>query len=103
MKFTRKELIGLHQDFCDEARNIMRAKSSDYSPHHDPFINFKSAKMLGISPELSVLMRVIDKVQRLAQYAKDNKLFVNDESAQDSMKDIINYIVILQGLILEKE
>lgn len=100
---TIEDLAILHEDLCREAKETMIKKNHDYTcGSSDPFANFRASEILGIPPEQSILVRVLDKMERLNTAAVKKKLHVA-ESVQDSIQDIINYMVLLAGLFKEKE
>ena len=100
---TRQELLKLHSQIMSECQEIMKAKNHDYSSEGDPFENFRAASVLGLQPELGLLIRVIDKIQRLKTYIKEGKLLVKNEGFDDAIKDVINYMVLLAGMLKEKD
>lgn len=101
---TLDELISLHAVICDEARELMLAKNHDYTAGSgDPFANFRASKALGVHPITGVGVRMIDKLQRLRTYAERGKLKVSGEGFRDSVIDLVNYSVLMQGLAQETQ
>lgn len=94
---TRAELFSLHQDMCNHARELMKKKNHDYSKGH-PFENFMVCESLQLtSAENGILIRLSDKMSRLSSVLeKGTKV---EESIEDTALDIINYTVLLMGLI----
>ena len=83
----------------------MQTKNSDYTGGKkatDPFANFKSSTVLGVHPVLGLLMRVLDKIQRIRSFVNDSELQVPDESVEDAFNDIINYMILGKGLLMEE-
>jgi hypothetical protein len=100
---TRDQLLKMHDSITDAARNIMEAKNRDYAGGTaDVFANFRGALFLGIEPELGLLMRCMDKFQRIRAFVTTGTLAVKDESVQDAVRDVINYMILLAGLIDER-
>ena len=100
---TKDELFKLHEETCAKCLNIMRAKNQDYSGGTEsPFANFQAGEILGISGELGILLRSIDKFQRIRAFVETGKLAVKSESVDDAIEDIINYMILLKGLIKHK-
>lgn len=98
-----EELLKLHETICDDARSIMRAKNADYSgASGDPFANFRGSTALGIDPVLGILLRCQDKFQRIRAFAAKGELQVKDEPVDDAIRDVVNYMVLLAGLVNEK-
>lgn len=81
----------------------MRNKSNDYAEGGDAFLNFKTAAQIaGISPEQTLLTLLGMKMSRLTQLISKGKKARN-ESVEDTMLDIINYVVLLRGMMKEQE
>jgi len=98
---TKKELFQLHEETFTKCLDIMKAKNADYTGGaDDPFANFRVAQVsLGVPPMLGILMRVQDKMQRLRSFCAKGELEVINESAEDACDDIINYMVLIKGMI----
>ena len=102
---TSKELLALHDSTYIECKQIMQTKNSDYTGGKnatDPFANFKSSTVLGVHPVLGLLMRVLDKIQRIRSFVNDSELQVPNESVEDAFNDIINYMILGKGLLMEE-
>ena len=100
---SHEQLIALHQQICDQAREIMVKKNQDYTAGSaDCFANFRSAEYLEIEPEVGILLRCMDKFKRILAFSKSGKLSVANESVSDSIRDVINYMVLVAGLIQER-
>ena len=100
---TKNELFNKHQEMCHQALELMKKKNHDYSAGEDPFKNFRMCELLGIcSTEAGVLVRLSDKLSRIASILSSGKSMVKDESLNDTLIDIINYAIILSGLLEEK-
>ncbi len=101
---TREELLKLHGQLCGEAASIMKVKNKDYSgATGGVFANFNACEYLGVDPVTGVLMRMTDKLSRISSFATKGELQVKGESVQDSILDIINYVVIIAGMIEENK
>lgn len=102
---NRDQLLALHQVLCDESRGLMVKKNHDYSGEGDlnPFANLNACVCLGIQPETGVLVRIMDKIMRISSFIDSGVLAVSDESINDTVKDMINYSVLLAGMIAEKK
>ena len=103
MGMTRDELVQIHRELCERSCELMRRKSEDYATGHDPFANFKRGEILGFATaEEGLMLRVVDKVSRISTFLKKGHLNVENESVSDSIMDIINYMVLLQGMLEDK-
>ena len=101
---TRQDLFDLHQNICNEALELMKKKNNDYASGSDPFMNFRRAEYLGFSTaELGVLIRMTDKMSRISTFLNKGELSLQNESVYDAIVDIINYSVILAGLLKDKD
>ncbi len=101
-----ERLLGRHSAITDAARALMAKKNHDYAGAggDTPFRNFQMADSLGVcTVEAGIILRMGDKLQRLATFATDGKLAVTSETTFDAVVDIINYAVILQAYIESKE
>jgi len=99
---NRAELFELHKETCERGLELMRKKNRDYA--HDessPFTNLRGSAVVGVNPLQGVLVRCIDKFSRITTFIEKGDLLVVNESVEDSIVDIINYMVILKGMIIE--
>lgn len=100
---TREELLQIHRDLCSRSCDLMKKKSEDYATGDDPFANFKRGEILGFATsEEGLMLRVVDKISRISTFLKRGQLNVENESVEDSIMDIINYMVLLQGMLVDK-
>jgi hypothetical protein len=100
-----EQLLKFHLAFSYQAYRIMEIKNHDYAgaAGESPFRNFTSPEALGIaSTEQGILIRMVDKINRLVTFCKDGKLEVTNETAADALLDIINYAVILGAYMRER-
>lgn len=82
---------------------LLRNKSNDYAEGGDAFLNFKTAAQIaGISPEQTLLTLLGMKISRLTQLIGKGKSAKN-ESVEDTMLDVINYVVLLRGMMQEED
>lgn len=96
--------MNLYDETLSEARDIVKAKNVDYGATDDVLSNFKrTAGCVGVSPVEGVLIRIEDKLGRILNFSKKQKFEIKDESVKDTVRDVINYILLMQGLILERD
>lgn len=84
----------------------MERKNSDYTggkEAEDVFANFRSATYLGVHPVTGILMRVMDKIQRIRTFTNDGALSVSDESVDDAFEDIINYAILGKAMLKQEK
>ena len=99
---TLEELKKLHDKTCAICREVMVKKNSDYTggtKAKNIFANFESARYLGIHPVQGIMMRIMDKIQRINSFTNDKELQVPNESVYDACEDIVNYepLIALDG------
>jgi len=101
---TRDELFKLHEQMCKSSLELMKKKNADYAGGDaDPFANFRRAEALGVcSTEQAFLVRMTDKMSRLASFSTKGKLSVEDETVYDTLEDLINYSVLLAAYLKSK-
>lgn len=102
---TTEELLKLHEETCNTCREIMKKKNSDYTGGEtstDPFANFNASSILNIDPVQGLLLRVIDKIQRIRSFTNDNELKVPNETVEDACDDIVNYAILAKAMLKEK-
>ena len=93
------QLLALHDKVTTEAKNILTTKVRNYSGEGDADTNFGRVEDLQIcSVPTGILARISDKLGRLITHCNHDGL-VGDESFEDSIIDIINYLVFLQGSV----
>lgn len=95
---TRDELLKFHETLCNRGRDIMDLKNRDYAGNSgtEPFANFTRCESMGITTtEAGFLVRITDKMSRLSSFLESGKMHVEDEGFQDTVVDVINYMVLL--------
>lgn len=100
-----EQLKKLHDETCKKCYDIMIKKNSDYTGGKkatDPFANFRSSKILEVDPVVGILMRVMDKIQRIKSFTNDKELQVPKESVDDACEDVINYMILAKALLQEE-
>ncbi len=108
-KMKRDELMTLHGELTNKAFSIFEAKNHDYTggdegdEGDDPFANFRMSESLGVHPAIGILLRCGDKFQRIRAFANKGELKVKGESVEDAIIDVINYMILLGGLVREGE
>jgi hypothetical protein len=97
---TRDELFAFHKQMTADAFDIMVKKNSDYgAPDEvggDPFANFRADGLYGF------VVRMGDKLSRLRTFTQRGNLKVADETAEDSLRDLLNYSVLMAAYLAEK-
>jgi hypothetical protein len=103
---TREELLKHHEVLCKQARDLMDKKNRDYAGNDgkEPFANFTRVEAMGIcSTEQGFMVRLTDKMSRLSSILQSGKTNVTNETFDDTLVDVINYIVLLSAYRQEKQ
>ncbi len=90
------DLIANVRDTYAKAIEIIEKKNADYATQADPFANFRTANILGLSVEKGILVRTLDKIMRVNNLL-EHEAFVTEESMEDTLTDAINYLAILKA------
>ena len=110
-RFTGDSLLadrGVHPvsqaffDLCDQLKEMHRRKSRDYGcpSGEDPLANIRNgAKFVGIPSWKGAMVRLSDKVTRLAAYNATGRL--ENESLEDNLFDLASYSLL--ALLLHRE
>lgn len=80
----------------DRCLALATAKNADYTGGGDPFVNFRHSQMVGVHPVLGILVRMIDKINRVASLI-DSDPQVGGEAILDSLDDLTNYPAIARA------
>lgn len=99
---TRDELFSTHKRLCDSALELMRSKNQDYAQGDDPFKNFRSASVVGVSPDRGILIRLLDKLSRAGNLIEKPPA-VTEERMEDTVLDIINYAILFYSVNDERK
>jgi len=89
-------------DLCDALKEMHRRKSRDYGcpSGEDPLANIRNgARFVGIPDWKGAMVRLSDKVTRLATYNATGKL--ENESLEDNLFDLASYSLL--ALLLHRE
>jgi hypothetical protein len=92
-------LFELHDELTSKAKGLMESKNKDYTGGGSVFANLEACTIIGIHPVKGTIIRMIDKLQRLNSYVVNGELAVKDEGVEDTLIDIINYSVLIGGMI----
>ena len=100
-----EEIIEILDKTSEQLKTTLKQKSSDYTGGEkstDPFANFRATECLGVDPVIGIMMRIIDKIQRIRSFVNDGQLKVPNESVYDAFDDIIGYTILAKAMIMEK-
>jgi hypothetical protein len=97
----REYLLQLHKETSDTAYEICKRKNSDYANESDPYANFRVSSGYGVHPVKAILIRVSDKLARIGNFVEKGNL--ENESVDDAILDVINYAILMRGLIHDEQ
>jgi hypothetical protein len=95
---TNKELFAHMEKVFSKCVGIAKKKNADYTgKNKNALHNFELVEHLGISEtKTGMMVRLSDKFSRLATLVRNSgDAEVDDESIQDTIEDMINYLAIL--------
>lgn len=93
-----------HDVLCRAGKEIMMKKNHDYTAGSgDPYANFRGSTYLDISVIRGILLRVQDKIMRIRTFDEKGQLQVAGESVTDALIDVINYMVLISGVIKDMQ
>jgi len=102
---TIEEVITMLEETTNGLKDTLRRKSSDYTGgegSQDPFANFKATQVLDVDPVIGVMVRIMDKIQRVRSFVNDGELKVSNESVYDAFDDMIGYTILAKAMVKEK-
>ena len=89
-------------EFFNNCLGTMRKKASDYAKADDVFSNFKKMSYTCEVPAATpFLMFMTVKIARIVELTNENKT-ANNESIEDSLKDLANYACLLSIYLRDK-
>lgn len=80
---------------------VYEAKDTDYASNGKPMGNLRSSEDVGVPAWKGVLIRVGDKVRRIASFMERGEFKVADEKLVDTLQDLANYALL--GVVLLAE
>jgi len=87
-------------DLLDRMKALHSSKSKDYGSEHDPLANIRNgALFVGIEPWKGAMVRLSDKVTRLATFNRTGRL--EHEGVEDNLMDLASYALL--ALLLYRE
>ncbi len=99
---TQQEFFDFLKQTYNDAMKIVLAKNKDYANSNDPFKNFKLSSLVGVTPEKAILVRISDKMARVVNLL-EKEADVKDETIEDTILDMINYLAILRAYLVNKK
>ena len=100
---TSTELFSVADMTFTNCSTTLKAKNHDYAKNDaDALRNFKAVEFFNLTDiSVGVCVRLCDKFMRICNLL-NSKAAVKDETIEDTIDDMINYLVILKSTIIEK-
>lgn len=100
---TQEKQIDLLEQFHKDKMETLISKGKDYASKDDILSNFKnSGAIVGVSKERQILSLIATKVARLGNLL-DNKDKPNNESIEDTVKDLSGYVDLMYCAFKENQ
>lgn len=101
------DILMLHRRLTDTAYELQYRKAQDYTGDPNNALRaFFGAELLGVDPRLGVLVRLQDKISRLASLIRtkrESSPAVRDESIMDTVIDMVNYSVLFYAVHMQMQ
>ena len=78
-------------DALDELKMLHDAKNNDYATSDNPYKNLQGVERIGIEAWRGIVIRMMDKFERLENFCRGGELMVKSESIEDTLKDLAIY------------
>jgi hypothetical protein len=79
------------ESVLEELNDLQKKKGADYGTKQDPLANIRASEKFGIPAWLGSIIRLNDKVNRVASFATKGTL--ENESLEDSLVDMAVYAI----------
>lgn len=93
---NQKEFVQAVADTYKVALDLVDRKNQDYGRNKDPFKNFQLSVKVGVPVEKGMMIRMMDKVSRIANLLRKKRAAVTDEKIEDTLLDLVNYAAIMR-------
>ena len=78
-------------DALDELKLLHDGKNHDYASEENPYKNLEGVERIGIPAWKGIVIRLMDKFERVEQYCTNGELAIKSEGMEDTFKDIAVY------------
>jgi hypothetical protein len=82
----------------ERAIEIVVAKNHDYAGTEDFYKNFRECESWGFPAWKGILVRLGDKWRRICNYAMKPIYLVKNESFEDTVLDMVNYLMLMLAM-----
>jgi hypothetical protein len=90
----REESMSRNREFddaLDELKMLHDCKNHDYATADNPYKNLEGVERIGIEAWRGIVIRLMDKFERVQQYCVNGDLKIKSEGIEDTFKDIAVY------------
>ena len=95
VRMTQDEFLKNIKEVFERCYSVVEKKNRDYSGK-DALANIFKCEDMGVcDAEIGILVRCSDKFSRIANILKSKEYFVKEETVEDTIIDLINYLAIL--------
>ena len=90
-------------DALDELKMLHDAKNHDYATAENPYKNLEGVERIGIEAWRGIVIRLMDKFERVQQYCVNGELAIKSEGMEDTFKDIAIYSTLAMILFRREQ
>ena len=90
-------------DALDELKMLHDAKNHDYATAENPYKNLEGVQRIGIELWRGIVIRLMDKFERVEQFCRSGELAIKSEGLEDTFKDIAIYSTLAMILYRKGE
>ena len=90
-------------DALDELEMLHDAKNHDYATAENPYKNLEGVERIGIEAWRGIVIRLMDKFERVEQYCTNGELAIKSEGMEDTFKDIAVYSTLAMILFRKEQ
>ena len=90
-------------DALDELKMLHDAKNHDYATAENPYQNLEAVEKIGIPAWKGIVIRLMDKFERVEQYCVNDELAIKSEGMEDTFKDIAVYSTLAMILFRKEQ
>ena len=90
-------------DALDELRILHDEKNSDYANDTNPYKNLQGVERIGIEAWRGIVIRLMDKFERLENFCRKGEFTIKSESLEDTFKDIAVYSTLAMILYRKQQ
>jgi hypothetical protein len=102
-QWEKEDLFKFMEQKTAKMIQVCKEKNSDYTGvNASPFANFELVSHYGGSVEWGFFTRLSDKFSRIASFISNVQLQVKDESVEDTIIDMANYLLLFAAYLRSK-